>query len=171
MNRSSTRALLVGAVAALGLGLTLSACSVVDKAHAAAVVDGRVIEESAVDASVAQLRSVEVTVGPGVVLGMLILAKPVADQVSASGSWKPDAAYNAFLARIPDPTPATVEVVRTNSALSALTADDQKAVLAALRSMTVTVNPRYGSFNASTGQIAPLLPAWIRKPATPVPGS
>ena len=105
-------------------------------------------------------------------LGLLILAPFVLNQAKASGSWVPDERYNAALAKVPDALPGTKDLIGVSIALQPgiLTDADVTAIVDGLKKANVQLDPRYGTFDPSTGGFLAPDNNWIRPTATPAPG-
>lgn len=166
--RTSTRACartgsLVGAVV---LALGVSACSAAGDPTTAAVVDGRVVPESDVQAAVSEL-PLEITqdtrVDPVQIVSLLVAAD-VVEGVAREFSDGPasllatDDDAQAFLDSVDteagrgpqEYSDATLQVIATNLMLSNLQQTDQAAPALAegingLQEADVTINPRYGT--------------------------
>src|SRR4029079_2372200 len=121
--RGQVRRTGVLAAAVLAAILALTGCTAFDKASTAAFVNGTAIS----DATVAQVThqfntglatTADQKIKENQALGVLILAPFVLSQVKASGSWTPDARYNAALQKIPDATQATKDFIATSIILA-----------------------------------------------------
>jgi len=106
------------AAAVLAAILALTGCTTLDKASTAAFVNGTAISDATVAEVTNQFNTGLATTADQKIkenqaLGVLILAPFVLSQVKASGSWTPDARYNAALQKIPDATQATKDFIAT----------------------------------------------------------
>jgi hypothetical protein len=66
------------------------------------------------------------------------------------------------IAKVANPSSLTMNVVRTNLAIQSLSPAAKKSILAKLGKAKVTVNPRYGSFDAAQAALVPTSPNWIK---------
>ena len=84
-----------------------------------------------------------------------------------NGSIAPGVNVQGQSARSVPPPPvadATVEVVRANYALYQMEQTDPTMidqVIAELKKAKITVNPRYGRFDAATLEMVPVTPNWV----------
>jgi hypothetical protein len=160
-----------GAVALLlGMTLALSACGT-QQTGAAAIVNGTPISEQDVQTVAVQLNAlpqVQQKLTPNVVLLNLILAPYVLAEADRSGKGVPDAEARKVVAKVPNPTQATMDFVRMQMAIPSLSQASKTAILATLGKVKVTVNPRYGTFDVQQAAILPTSPNWIKPGATPV---
>jgi len=72
----------------------------------------------------------------------------------------------AAVKEIKNPSPATIDFVRTSLAASGLSDRARAAVLAEVGKAKITVNPRYGTLDRKKLQLTPPAPNWLT-PATP----
>ena len=160
-------------VTLVALALALTACSTFEKTRTAAFVNGQAIS----DAEVAQVTqqyndtlstSAQDRLQEPQTLGLLILAPFVLNQAKASGSWVPDERYNAALAKVPDASQGTKDLVGVSIALQpgVLNDADVTAVVNALKKANVQLDPRYGTFDPSTGGFLAPDNNWLRPTAT-----
>jgi hypothetical protein len=161
-------------VAAGLLALALTGCTTFQKGSTAAFVDGQPISTSEVAQVTQQYNdnlstSAQDRLQEPQTLGLLILAPFVLDQAKASGSWVPDERYNAALAKVPDASQGTKDLVGVSIALQpgVLSDADVTAIVAALKKADVQLDPRYGTFDPSTGGFLPPNNNWIRPTPTP----
>ena len=126
--------------------LALTGCNDLDKASTAAFVNGTAISDATVAQVATQFNTSLATTADQKIkesqaLGVLILAPFVLNQVKASGSWTPDARYNAALQKIPDATQATKDFIATSIILAQggpLTETDVTAILDQLKKADVS---------------------------------
>ena len=165
----------VGVIAAvlLAVAVALTGCTAVAKARSAAFVNGQAIS----DAEVAQVTkqynetlstSAQDRLQEPQTLGLLILAPFVINQAKASGSWVPDQRYNAALAKVPSASDGTKNLIAVSIALQPGILNDQDitAIVDALKKANVQLDPRYGTFDPSTGGFHAPVDNWIRSTAT-----
>lgn len=161
-----------GTIAAVALGgvLALTGCGTNDTA---AIVDGTRISEADAATAAQQINkqfppdptnpdSVPMTTTRAV--GLLIYAPAIIAVATESGHPQAADGARSQLTNIADPNPATIEMVRANNALTVLHASDPAGltkVLARIRALKVSLNPRFGTFDAAKSQIVPLAEPWV----------
>jgi hypothetical protein len=175
------RARRTGALAAAFLAATLAVtgCTTLEKASTAAFVNGAAITDATVAQVAGQFNdnlatSADQRITESQTLGVLILAPFVLAQVKASGSWTPDARYNAALQRIPNATQATKDFVATSIVLQQggpLTETDVTAILDQLKKADVVLDPRFGTWDPNTGGFLTTDSNWIKPTAAPGSGA
>ncbi|MBK8470224.1 MAG: hypothetical protein WAR57_12325 [Candidatus Phosphoribacter sp.] len=167
--RLSTLAV-AGATAAV-LGLGLAGCGAAGRPGNALVIDGRAVTSAEVAVATEQINSALSgdRATEGQVVNLLALAPFVLAKAAETGAWAPDNQFNSFLAKITNPTPATVEALRANSAYVVLTAEDRAALLTDMAKASIQVDPRYGVLDYGTGFLGQPTPEWIVTPATAAP--
>jgi hypothetical protein len=170
----ASRALRGSLVAAVVAGvLAVSGCA---SADAAAVVDGKRISEQELQQAVAQLNAAApgVNLDNATALTLLLRApftSPVADR---AGKGLSDSQIVTGL-RTDKLNAAALDIVRTSEAFnsqgaSALTQEEQVQVLHEMEKADISVNPRYGSFDARNFGVGASKPNWIASsPATGEP--
>jgi hypothetical protein len=147
----------------IGGTLALSACGT--QPGAAAIVDGTTISENEVQTVSAQLNAlpqVQQKLTPTVALLNLILAPYVLAEATAAGKGIPDAQARKVVAKVANPTRATLDFVRMQMAIPSLSQASKTAILSKLAKAKITVNPRYGTFDARAAAILPTSPNWIK---------
>lgn len=165
-HRGSRRAAIAAGAAASALAATLalSGCGV-QTAGAAAVVNGRVISDND-----AQTAAVQTNAGvpnlsqpftPANAVVVLILAPYVLDAAAAGGHAVSAAQAKQTLSKLADPAPATIELVRTQLAISQLTEADKTRILDQVKKADIRVSPRYGSFDPAQVGFVPRQPNWM----------
>jgi hypothetical protein len=141
------------------------------QAGAAAIVNGTPISDKDVQTVAVQLNTlpqVQQKLTPSVVLLNLILAPYVLAEADRNGKGVSDAEARKVVAKVPNPTAATMDFVRMQLAIPSLSPASKTAILATLGKVKITVNPRYGTFDARQAAILPTTPNWIKPIATPV---
>jgi hypothetical protein len=153
------------AVVLLGATLTLSACGA-RQAGAAAIVDGTTISEADVQTASLQLNTVSPgqPVLPSLVLRNLILEPYVLAEAGKSAP--DDAAVRKAIAKLVNPSPATMQVVRTDLAIQALSPASKASIVNKLSKVKIDVNPRYGTFDASQVAMRATSSNWINPSAS-----
>ena len=152
----------------LGAAVLLSGCGT-QQPGAAAIVDGRVISDDDAQQVAQQISTVpgiQQKLTPADTLVSLILAPFVIDQAEQDGKGVSESQARAAVKEIRNPSPATVEFVRTSLAANALSAQARTAVLAQVGKAKITVNPRYGTLDRKQLALKPPAPNWM-KPAAP----
>lgn len=150
------------ALVAVGAAVALSACG---SSNTAAVVDGRVISESDAQQAAAQIND---TFHPQNgfttrdAVGSLITAPLLIEAAAKSGHPQSASAARAQMPTLHNPSDATIELVQADTALQFLTQQDKVNVVSQLKKQHITVNPRYGTFDASQGSISAQTPNWIK---------
>jgi hypothetical protein len=152
----------------LGATLALSACGT-QQAGAAAIVDGQTISDKDVQNATLQLNRLAQTpeekLKPSTVLLNLIIARYVLPEAERAGKGATDAQARQAVAKLPSPSRQTLDFVRMQLVIQTLTPASQASVLAQLGKAKVTVNPRYGTFDAKRVGIATPTPNWIKAAA------
>jgi hypothetical protein len=143
--------------------LVVSGCATADTA---AVVDGhRITEEEAQQAALqiqqAQPNSEQPLTTPNAVAS-LIMARFINAVADQAGKGLSDSAARAAIPAIPDPAPSTLELVRASLAWNQMTNDEQRAAVTAASKAKVTINPRYGTFDAAKVRFDASSPNWIK---------
>ena len=165
-------------MAVLAATLALTGCTTYDKASTAAFVNGTAISDATVAEVTNQFNnnlatSPDQKIQEAQTLGVLILSPFVLGQVKTSGSWTPDARYNTALQRVPAATQATKDFLATSIILQQggpLTESDVTAILAQLKKADVVLDPRFGTWDPSTGGFLAPQDNWIKPTAAPTEG-
>lgn len=150
--------------------LALSACGS-QQAGAAAIVNGTTISEKNVQTVSTQLNTLaqgEQKLTTSIVLLNLILAPYVIAEADRAGKGVPDAQARKVITQVDKPTRQTLDFVRMQLAIPSLTTAAKTAILAKVAKADITVNPRYGTFDAEQIVISPNTPNWIKAPAPAV---
>lgn len=160
--------------AALAVGaLVLTGCGTSDPDNAA-VVGGETISVQEVQSATSQLAAAGAT--PSSALRILILGHFAEKEASAVGkgvSLDQARTFAKQQLKISDPNPATLELLRRSLATQVIGQDGKAAqrFLDELRKADITVNPRFGTFDAKTGDIKDTTPDWIKPAPTPAPAA
>jgi hypothetical protein len=155
----------------LGVTLALSACGT-QRPGAAAIVSGTTISDKDVQTVAVQLNSlaaVQQKLTPSVVLLNLILAPYVLSEADRTGKDVSAAQARKLIDKVANPSPATVDFVRMQLAIPSLSQASKTSILAKLGKATITVNPRYGTFDLRQAAILPTSPDWIKASASSAP--
>jgi len=154
----------------IGATLALSACGA-QQGGAAAIVDGTAISDKDVQTVSLQLNKLaagQAKLPVATVILSLILAPYVSQEADRTGKKVTDAQVLKLIAKVGKPAPATMEFVRMQLALQTLDQASKSAILTKLVKAKITVNPRYGRFDAKSVALVPTSPNWIKASATPV---
>lgn len=179
-HRTTRRTIARWAVGA-ALGATaLAGCTSTPTSDTAAVVDGSVIKESDVQQAASQLTTAvtpEQPVSPGQVLDLAIKAKAINAYAEDRGRAVAPSVVRAPFAEkgINDPNPVALDVLGSIQALNQFRDPasgqlDQvtgQAILEKLTKASVTVNPRYGTWNAAETSLAADTPDWLDPQGAP----
>ena len=152
----------------LGAAVLLTGCGA-QRPGAAAVVDGRVISVSDAQQVAEQISTVpgiQQKLTPADTLVSLILAPFVLDQAAKDGKGISEDQARVAVKEIKDPTPATLQFVRTSLAANALSEQARTAVLSEISKAKITVNPRFGTLDRTQLTLKAPAPNWM-KPAAP----
>jgi hypothetical protein len=153
-------------VAAVALGV--SGCATADTA---AIVNGHTISEREAQEAARQIQEAQPDSGldTGGAVSSLIMAQfsnEVADKV---GKGLSDSAARAAVETIEDPSSATLELVKASVAWNNLSSDERNEAIADAQKAKITINPRYGTFDAKTMQFDVSKPNWIKAQPTTSP--
>jgi len=69
------------------------------------------------------------------------------------------------IAKVADPSPSTIMFVQMQLALQKLDQTSKTLIVDELGKVKITVNPRYGTFNATQIALTPISPNWIKASA------
>jgi hypothetical protein len=151
----------------LGASLALSACGA-QEAGAAAIVDGRSISDQDVQTVSDQLNAI----APGgqkistrEALFSLILAPYVRDEAARTGKTVSASEALKAIEGVVDPAPATIEFVEMRLAVQQIGDASKTSIVSKLRKAKISVNPRYGTFDAKEIALNPTSPNWIKATA------
>lgn len=167
--RATTVALVAATV------LAVSGCATADTA---AVVDGRRITEAQVQEAVTQIKKInpEAQIDTVFALRALVFAPFVTDVADRAGKGISDS-YAAQLlgGSAQDFNPYTLDLVKASWLLdsqsnpNALTSTEQAQFADAVAKATITVNPRYGTFDRKSLNFEESSPNWIKAGSEPSP--
>lgn len=151
------------AAATAAAALVLSGCGT---ANTAATVDGTRISESGVLATSEQVNRVSSQpMQPAQVLTQLIIQPTVAEVLAERGVTISDAAARSAVPDIGEPEPYLLDIVKLNMGIQQMTDAEREEAIGRIQELDVNVNPRYGTFDAERGTIAPVTADWISAPA------
>ena len=135
------------------------------RGDAAAVVDGRTISQSGLQAAVQQIQEASGQAPhPSQILSSLIIGPTVEGILADRGAAISDAAARSNLATLPNPEPYIVELMKVNMGVQSLTNEEREEAIARIQELDVEVSPRYGTFDPAQGQILPESPNWLADP-------
>jgi hypothetical protein len=154
------------AAAAVAGVLAVSGCATADTA---AVVNGQRITEEEVQEATTQISEAypDSKLDAANALSSLVMASFINQVADESGKGLSDSAAKAAITEIEDPAPATLELVKSSLASQGLTSVEQGKVVELAKQAKVTMNPRYGTFDAGQVRFAASQPNWIK--AEPAP--
>lgn len=151
----------------LGATLALSGCGA-QRPGAAAVVNDTVISDQdvqTVSGEVSQIVPGGEKLSLSNALLSLILAPYVLAEAKRTGKTVPDAEARKLLAKVAKPSPPTLTFVKMQLAVQQLDDASKAAIVSKLEKAKITVNPRYGAFDAEQVVINPTAPNWIKTTA------
>jgi hypothetical protein len=168
---------LLAALIGLLVATLLSGCGAAGRPGSALVVDGHVYTPAEIVEATAQinegiLSGASASSAPAEpaseaqIVNLLMISPFVLAEAKGRGLWGPDNPYNSFMAKIHNPTPATVAAVQANSAYFSLDDDGKAALLEDVKAASIAVDPRYGAVNYTTGFLAMPTPDWIVRTPT-----
>jgi len=170
------------AALAVGAALVLAGCGSPAGPDRAAVVDGRVIPETAVQSAMSEINSMnpallQAKLTPTGTLTALVQAPVVLRYLSDLGvKVSPSVAKEDARKRgVANPSDSTLEILRFASAIGQaqddgkLTDTDAAALTKQLQELSIDVNPRYGTFNPKTASVELTQPGWIKPLPVPTP--
>ncbi len=151
----------------LGATLALSGCGA-QQAGAAAIVNDRVISDQDVQ-NVAKELTVIIPDGQKLssteTLFSLILAPYVSAEADRAHKTVSVSEARKAIDKVADPAPATIEFVRMQLGFRRLDQASKVSIANVLRKAKITINPRYGTFDAKQIAMIPTSPNWIKASA------
>jgi hypothetical protein len=151
----------------LGASLVLSACGA-QQVGAAAIVNGTAISDKDVQTVSLQLNTLaqgQTKITSNTVLLSLIVAPYVLAEARRSGKSVSDSQVLKVIAKLAGPSPATIDFMRMQLELGSLSQASKLSILTELATAKITVNPRYGTFDAKLVALRPISPDWIKASA------
>jgi hypothetical protein len=162
------------AALAVGAALVLAGCGGPAGPDRAAVVDGQVISETAVQSAMTEVNSMnpgllQDKLTPTGTLTALVQAPVVLSYLSDLGVKVSEsvALADAQKRGVRNPSDSTLEILKFASAIGLaqnegkLTDADAQALTQKLQGLEVDVNPRYGTFNPQTAAVELTTPGWL----------
>lgn len=149
------------AATALVGSILLSGCG--GDTNVAAKFDGHVVTEQEVESAVNDVHEAypQTPFDGRQALTMLIQAPYLIEHAAEAGY--PTTA-SAARASIPmhDPSPSMVRIIQSTSVIGKLTDAEKVTLSQQLSKLDVTVNPKYGTYDATQAAIGPSTPDWIK---------
>jgi hypothetical protein len=148
----------------LGATLALSACGV-QESSAAAIINGTSISDKDVQGVTDQLNVLSQggqRLSPSNTLLSLILAPYVLAEAKRVGKTVSESQARQVIAKISDPSAATITFVRMQLALQGLDQASRTAIVSELGKAKITINPRYGTLDTKRIAMTPSSPNWIK---------
>ncbi|MBE3076454.1 MAG: hypothetical protein IMZ75_16225 [Actinobacteria bacterium] len=152
---------------ALGATLGLSGCGA-QQPGAAAIVNDTVISDQDVQTVSSEVNKLALggqKLKPSDALLSLILAPYVLAEAKRIGKTISDAEARKVIAKVSNPSPSTIAFVQTQLAVQQLDQASRDSILSKLGKAKITVNPRYGAFDAKQVVLTPISPNWIKASA------
>ncbi len=163
------------AALAVGAALVLAGCGGPAGPDRAAVVDGRVISETSVQSAMSEVNSMNPALlqdklTPTGTLTALVQAPVVLSYLRGLGVNVSESVAMADAQKrgVRNPSSSTLEILKFASAIGQaqndgkLTETDATALTKELQSLSIDVNPRYGTFNPQTAAVELTTPAWVK---------
>lgn len=169
---------LTGSALVAALSLTASACGTMQAGAAAVVGDRRIsveqLQAATTDiATYAKAQDPNGSVSQDKVLLFMILAPDLVDTAARAGVGVSDDTARQELGKfgVAKPSSGAVQALRGLAALNSLKqgnkAEELNAFVTKLRSAKISVNPRYGTFDAQAVDIVAVSPDWLASTKTP----
>jgi parvulin-like peptidyl-prolyl isomerase len=95
----------------------------------------------------------------------LILAPYVLDEAKRVGKTVSASEARKVIAKVANPSPSAVAFVQTQLAIQKLDQASKTRIVDELGKVKITVNPRYGAFDATQVALTPIEPNWIKASA------
>ncbi|MHB8274215.1 MAG: SurA N-terminal domain-containing protein [Dermatophilaceae bacterium] len=165
LGRTRASGLAFATALVIGATLVLSGCGA-QEAGAAAIVNGTVISEQDVQSVPEQLNKLAQggqQLRTSDALLSLILAPYVLAEAKRAGKTVSASQARLVIAKVSDPSPSTIEFVQMQLAVRQLDQASKTSIVNELGKAKITINPRYGSFDAKKVAIAPISPNWFVK--------
>jgi len=157
---------------ALGASVAVSACGA-QAPSAAAVVNGTSISERDVQSVTDQVNAVSQSgqkLSAGNALLSLILAPYVRDEAARVHKTVSESQAKEYVKKqIADPSAATLAFVRMQLGVQVLDQASKNLIVSQLDKASITVNPRYGTFDRKQISMSPTAPNWIKATSAPTP--
>jgi len=151
----------------LGATLGLSGCGA-QQPGAAAIVNDTVISDQDVQTVSSEVNKLALggqKLKTSDALLSLILAPYVLAEAKRIGKTVSDTEARKVIAKVSNPSPSTIAFVQTQLAVQQLDQASRDSILSKLGKAKITVNPRYGAFDAKQVVLTPISPNWIKASA------
>jgi len=171
LGRTTASRLAFATTVVLGATLALSGCGA-QQPGAAAIVNDTVISSQDVQTVADQLNKLAQggqQLRTGDALISLILAPYVLAEAQRAGKAVSVSQAKQVIAKVPNPSPSTVKFVQMQLAIQQLDQASKTSIVNQLNKVKITVNPRYGAFDAKQIALIPTAPNWIKTTAPSVP--
>jgi len=148
--------------------LAVSGCA---SADTAAIVNGERITEAEAQQAAEQVRRAEPDSGIDTsgALQSLVMAGFINEVAEKHGKALSDSAARAAVPSIENPAPATLELVKASLAFNQMTSTEQGEAVQLASKADITINPRYGTFDAKRVAFDPSAPNWIKAEPSAAP--
>ena len=160
----------------IGASLALSGCGT-QQPGAAAIVNDTAVRQQDIVISDQDVQSVSDQLNKlaqggqqlrmSDVLISLILEPYVLAEAKRAGKTVSVSQARKVIAKVPDPSPATIKFVQMQLAIQQLDQASKTSIVNQIGKVKVTVNPRYGTFDAKQIALTPISPNWIKTTAPP----
>jgi parvulin-like peptidyl-prolyl isomerase len=150
------------AAVVIATALSVSGCGTADTA---AVVNGQVISESEAQQAAREINEAFTPQTPfdtPSAVSSLIAAPIINDVAKRVGKGESDAAARSAIPNVSEPAQATIDLVKANFALQRLTEPEKQMILDDLKKADITVNPRYGAFDADNASLEAPARNWLK---------
>lgn len=148
----------------LGAALALSGCGA-QRPDAAAIINSTVITDEDVQTVSDQVNQIDASgqkLTSSNALLSLMLAPYVLAEAKRVGKTVSVAQARQVIAKVSDPSPSTIMFVQMQLAVQQLDDASKTAIVGQLGKAKITVNPRYGTFDATQIVLNPTTPNWIK---------
>ena len=166
-SRTPTSRMAFAAVLLLGATVAVSGCGA-QQPSAAAIVNDTVISDQDVQSVSNQLNKLA-TDGQQLktsdALLSLILAPYVLAEAKRVGKTVSDSQARQVIAKVTDPSPSTIQFVQMQLEIQGLDQASKTSIVNQLGKAKITVNPRYGTFDAKQVTLTPITPNWFKATA------
>lgn len=162
--RSRVTSTMARAALLLGLTLAVSGCGA-QQTGAAAIVDDTTISDQDVQSvpdDLNQLAEVGQKLRSSDALISLILAPYVLAEAERAGKTVSESQARQVIDKVVDPSPSTITFVRMQLAIQGLDEASKTSIVNEVGKAKITVNPRYGAFDAKQIALTPISPNWIK---------
>jgi len=166
-SRTRTSRMAFAAVLLLGATVAVSGCGA-QQSSAAAIVNDTVISDQDVQSVSNQLNKLATDgrqLKTSDALLSLILAPYVVAEAKRVGKTVSGSQARQVIAKVTDPSPSTIQFVQMQLEIQGLDQASKTAIVNQLGKAKITVNPRYGTFDAKQVSLTPITPNWFKATA------